>query len=328
MKKIREFWHERAIRLAATYLAIIMTLMILFSVIIYLIGSSNFERPLDRQADFDFYQLEIILQKHSNHAKAELVKSLVILNLIVLGAGIWVSLLLARLTLKPIEEIMDQQARFISDASHELRTPLTSLRLTNEIAERRTNFTTKQAQQLAHQNVEQVIKLQNLTDSLLQLARLGQIKAEISTINIKQLLKSTKTMFEPIAKQKNITIEIISPDVKIQTYPELVEQILKILLENAIKYSNENSSIILKIDRPQRDYRLSVIDQGVGICKDHINHIFERFYQVDTARCKSQHCGSGLGLSIAKTISDQFNLGLTVRSKRNKGSTFSFYLKS
>lgn len=328
MKKIREFWRERAVQLAATYLAIIMMLTIVFSIIIYIIGANNFERPLDSQPWSDFYQLETILQNHSDRAKAELAKSLIVFNLVVLGGGIWISLWLARLTLKPIEEVMERQTRFISDASHELRTPLTSLRLTNEIAERRTSFNTEQAQQLAHQNVEQVIKLQNLTDSLLQLARLGQIETEVATVNIKKLLESTRDSFAPIADQKAITISIVSPNVEIQTYPELIEQILKILVENAIKYSPEKSSIILKVDRPQRDYRLSVIDHGVGINKEHVEHVFERFYQVDKARCKSQQCGSGLGLSIAKTISDQFDFGLSVRSKPNKGSTFSFYLKS
>ena len=133
-------------RLAATYLAIIMALTILFSGIIYSISSSQFDRPFSDRPQgsgamqFDEFtrgSLQELLDERARQARAELLLSLIFLNIAVLLGGAVTSYVLARKTLEPIEAAMDSQAQFVSDASHELRTPLTALQLTNEVALRK-----------------------------------------------------------------------------------------------------------------------------------------------------------------------------------------------
>lgn len=335
--RLKSFFQARTTQLAITYLTIIMGLTITFSAIIYAVSTTYLNRPIERTShsqasDKDKLknsQLLVLFKEHSINAKNELLTSLFLLNGSVLLVGIWFSWILARQTLKPIEEAMGQQLRFISDASHEFRTPLTAMQTINEVALRRKDFTTEQAKQLASSNLDQAKKLHQLANSLLELLHAEQDQLELKPVQLKQIINDAVSTIQPQADAKQI--KLIIPETReiklmVLTKAELVSQLLRILLDNAIKYSPAKTTVRLKITKRNNELIITVADQGEGIAKQHLEHIFERFYQVDPARCKATQSGYGLGLSIAQSIDSRLNLNLAVRSKPGKGTTFSFKL--
>ncbi|HET7827871.1 MAG TPA: histidine kinase dimerization/phospho-acceptor domain-containing protein, partial [Candidatus Saccharimonadales bacterium] len=135
-------FHSAALRLTLWYLAIIMSVSLIFSVILYNVSSADLQRNAKRQLGYfnnflgpdDFNNYNLIRQRQLNEDKRNLKGSLVLFNLAVLAGGGAASYLLARRTLRPIEEALSVQSRFAADASHELRTPLTAIQTENEVA--------------------------------------------------------------------------------------------------------------------------------------------------------------------------------------------------
>lgn len=317
-------------RLAATYLAIIFCLTLIFSAVIYTISSSQFDRPLPLHGqvnhvyDFDDYTMNGVQQlfdERADQARANLLLSLFVLNVVVLVGGAFFSYFLARKTLEPIEKAMDAQSQFVSDASHELRTPLTALQVTNEVALRKKKLTIKEAKDLIGHNLAETVKLRTLSDALLGLA--GQKGADTSKtkVNVAEVVLDAVQTLEPLADSKHITVAHDIPAVNIMANQAALTQILRILLDNAIKYSPDGSTVALTV-ATDHDVSISVADQGVGIAPEHQAKIFDRFYRIDESRSSNHVEGSGLGLAIAKAIAERHGYTINVHSEAGKGSTF------
>lgn len=186
---------QRVRRLALSYLAVIMTLSLAFSVIIYAITSAQLNRPLppgehaQQPPEIIERQFSHRLEQRNSETRGSVIISLVVLNGVMLLVGYWLSLLLARRTLEPIERSIEQQAQFVSDASHELRTPLAALLLVNEIALRKSTLTEKKARQVLGQNVAEIKKLTELSNSLLDLAKSEGVVTDPELVNQPRLLK-------------------------------------------------------------------------------------------------------------------------------------------
>ena len=140
---------QRVRRLALSYLAVIMTLSLVFSVIIYIITAVQLNRPLppgehnQQPPELVERQFSRRLEQRNRETRGSVIVSLIVLNGVMLLIGYWLSVLLARRTLAPIERAMRAQVQFVSDASHELRTPLTALMTTNEVALRKKRWMRK-----------------------------------------------------------------------------------------------------------------------------------------------------------------------------------------
>ncbi len=315
-------------RLAATYLAIIMALTLLFSGIIFAISSSQFNRPLPRgsatqqlRAGQNDY-LQTLFERRAQEARAELIASLLIFNTAVLIAGGVFSYVLARKSLQPIEAAMESQARFVSDASHELRTPLAALQVTNEVALRKKKLTVADAKELIGYNLSETIKLRDLSEALLGLAR-HNVDTTKRDINIAEVVLDAVQTLQPLADEKHIVISHDVPALSLHANQSAMTQIVRILLDNAIKYSPEKSTVGIAAKKTDKDVTVSVVDEGVGIEQAHRSRIFDRFYRIDESRSSNNVSGSGLGLSIAKAIADRHGYRLELATgKRAKGSTF------
>lgn len=321
-------------RLAATYLAIIMGLTLVFSGVIYAISSSQFDRPLPPRGqngssfqlnDFTRSDLEQLFDQRADQARAELLLSLVILNLMVLLGGAFFSYFLARRTLQPIEAAMETQSRFVSDASHELRTPLTALQVTNEVALRKKKLSLAEAKELIGYNLAETVKLRSLSDALLSLAKQESGDRDRTEISLPETVLDAVQTLEPLAKDKKITLSHDIPAVTVTANQPAVTQIVRILLDNAIKYSPEKSVVELTVNAGQGTV-ITVHDHGPGIAPEHLPHIFDRFYRVDESRSSAYGQGSGLGLAIAKAIADRHGYEIRVESTLGKGSRFSLHL--
>jgi len=312
------------IRLTAWYLLIIMFISISFSMVIYRFLSVEVERfsrmqrfRIERRFD---YQADFELMKET---KQRIVLTLIIINgtiFILAGA---LGYVLAGKTLKPIQSMVDEQNRFISDASHELRTPLTSLKTAMEVNLRDKNLSLENAKILIGESINDVNKLQSLSEELLKLAQYEQPNGNLKfeTINLSTAIKEAISKTKLIAIQKEITITYKSKNYQISGNKYGLIDLIIILLDNAIKYSPNKSEIIISTKINDGSVLLSITDKGIGINEKDIPYIFDRFYRSDSARSKSNVGGYGLGLSIAKKIVSIHHGLINVESKPKKGTT-------
>lgn len=317
------------LRLTGTYLIIIMTMSIVFCAIFY--GTAS--RELDRRPrgngpgasslitpngdDIDDY-----LTQRAEEGRASLLGQLVIINVMMLAVGSLISYLLAERTLKPIEENMEAQTQFVSDASHELRTPLTAIRTMNEVALRDKKLTITQARQVIEENIQDVTRLQDLTDSMLGLLRDDDKTLLQQAVDLQLAVSDAMNAVVPQALEKHITIEDSVAHVSFQGNPQAIMQLATILLDNAVKYSPKKSTISVSSSQTSRHVTLSVQDQGIGMDKETVDQMFTRFYRADKARTQQGAKGYGLGLSIAKKIVDAHGGKIYVESTPGEGTTF------
>ncbi|QHU90792.1 hypothetical protein GWK74_04800 [Candidatus Saccharibacteria bacterium oral taxon 488] len=318
---------QRVRRLALSYLAVIMTLSLAFSVIIYAITSVQLNRPLppsehaQQPPELVERQFSRRLEQRNRETRGSVVMSLIVLNGVMLLVGYWLSLLLARRTLAPIERAMRAQVQFVSDASHELRTPLTALMTTNEVALRKKTLDEKKARVVFQRNIDEVEKLRELTDNLLQLTQVDNQQIEKQAVDMAKLVRDTVDRYQPVADKKQVALDMQVPSVTHTVAVAAVTQILGTLIDNAIKYSPLGGTVVIRLD----GQTLSVVDQGIGIAKQDQAKIFDRFYRSDEARTRGYGSGYGLGLAIAKAVADKNGYQLSVKSEAGQGSTFSLH---
>ena len=307
-----------------------MTMSLSFSAILYGVSAQQLDRQIsvteyiDEAGEFGpMPRVEQYLKGRIESSKANLIINISVLNAVMLVFGGAISYLLARRTLAPIEESIAAQARFVSDASHELRTPLTSLRLTNEIAARDPRMSLKEARELIASNLEEVIRLQNLSNLLLGFLTSDELVAKRETISLEQITKQAAHIVEPQSDKKFITVTIKADEATtIAGSKELITQALVAVLDNAIKYSPEHSTVTISETTTKRQVSLFIADQGPGINQAELDKIFQRFYRSDQARTRSEQSGFGLGLSIAKQLIEAHEGRVSVKSKEGQGSVF------
>ncbi len=334
LRALRQFLqpHARTIQLAASYLLIIMVMSISFSAVIYHTSAREIGRQLPPKSMYNQYIsndsdpfLEF-LEARISAGRHELFIRLLLLNLFVLGVGAMISYILARRTLEPIEEALEAQSRFASDASHELRTPLASIQAENEVALRNTRLTLARAKELLASNLEEVTHLQRLSDGLLHLARQESYTVKTEPISLSDITQECINHSLRSAEGKHISIEDNVRDTMVYANASGLEQIINILLDNAIKYSPEHSTITLSSGTSGKEGSVQIHDQGPGISPKDLPHIFERFYRADPARSSQQVSGHGLGLALAEKLITQQDGRIDVKTKPGSGATFTVVL--
>lgn len=321
------------LKLTAWYLLIIMLVSVAFSVAIYELLTQELDRVerMQRQRQilrfpFDFQQRfpRAIDPEIIEETKNRLIARLVLTNLAILGLAGVAGYFLAGRTLRPIGQMVDDQNRFITDASHELRTPLTSLKSEIEVGLRDKNLTTKEARELLESNLEEVNKLQYLSDNLIKLTKNGATKTVLEKVQLAQVVENAIQKVTTLARQKKIIIENHVKDHQLIAEGQSLTELFVVLLDNAIKYSDKNTTVMVDSRKSDDHVVARVKDQGMGIPKEEIPHLFDRFYRADKARSGAD--GYGLGLSIAKQIVEKHGGSIKVDSEVGKGSTFSIQL--
>lgn len=225
-----------------------------------------------------------------------------------------------------MERLENMRKEYVANVSHELRTPLTSIR---GLLEPLTDGMVKDEedkQRYYKIMLHEVVRLSRLISDMLKLSRLqsGADYTEYSRVDIKELLNDVVGSYTENAAQKGITLLLDADDVgDAMTDSGLVEQVLVILLDNAMKYTEPGGTITLSVKDGER-LLVSVADTGVGISEEDQEHIFERFYKVDKSHGEG---GTGLGLSIAATIIDRLQEKIKVHSIEGEGTRFTFTLK-
>lgn len=322
------------VRLTLWYLAVIMVLSVGFSVWIYNVSGNELSALQQRQQQVfkgnrfglpgDFTQFNRLQQIDQSEENIGL--NLLYFNLIILLAGGALSYLLAKRTLRPIEETMAAQARFTADASHELRTPLTAMRTELEVALRDKELKLAESKELHRSNLEEIEKLENLTNGLLKLAKQDGSATNFKPCSLEVIVKDAIAHVEARATKRNIAITPSIIDGKLIGDCWALTELVTVLLDNAIKYSPADTEVLVTTDMSRTHATISVQDHGAGIKASDLPYIFNRFYRVDTSRNKEKVDGYGLGLSIAKQIADAHKGVIAVKSKIGEGSIFTITL--
>ncbi len=330
MQNLKNFYnsHTQTIKLAATYLLVIMFLSFVFSLALYNASTRNLGRQKPPRSILGRAEtkreFEELLEARDQEIRNSVASSLVVLNLAMLVFGAGVSWLLARSALGPIEEIMDKQTQFVSDASHEIRTPLTVLQTTNEVALRNKKLKVSEARDVLSENLEEISKMRILSDSLLGLLG-SKNSVQISEVDVVKAAKNSVGKFKKQAEAKKIKLTANSLEQKFyaKTDQTKLEQILNIFLDNAIKYSGQNTEVSVSILDLKKSLQISVADQGPGIDSSERELIFERLYRADSSRNSE---GFGLGLAIAKQAAESIHAEISIASNQPQGSVFSIKL--
>ena len=261
-------------------------------------------------------QLEEASQKH---------ESLIVMVMISFWLiSTFASVYLARVSAKPLLESIQKQKAFVENASHELRTPLAVLQNRLESLFRKPEATILESSENIASSLEEVRNMRMLTTNLLNLARRDDgIVPEIGEVEV-AFFDQTFANYAIVAEEngKEFTYEnaVTKP---ILTDRTLLKQLMTILFDNAVKYTDEDGTIRLELALKDRDRQLvlRVLDNGPGISTLDKKRIFDRFYRVDKARTRQQG-GFGLGLSLAKQIADALKGTILVKDNKPKGTIF------
>lgn len=319
-----------ALKLASIYLAILISVTLFYSAMIFSASSSSIEQGLRRPysqrqnqylgpdlrdiiREIDDANREAVIQKTKN----ELVRRLIVMNLFIWTVGGIAGYYFALKTLEPIEESARKLEQFTADAAHELRTPLSAMRLENELYLSDKKQTLKMSNELARSNIEGIDSLTRLSEDLLVLTRgdVNEVKAEIV---IKDVLESVIDTLKPLAVSKNIDIEFKSSSKNTILANEAdIRRLFMAILENAIKYTASNNKVRVELTSVKSVSKIVISDNGPGIDEDHLAKVFDRFYRADSSRTES---GFGLGLSIAKEIVNKYQGTIGIKSQKGKGT--------
>ena len=218
---------------------------------------------------------------------------------------------IAKIIVKPVEESFEKQKQFISDASHELKTPLAVIEANADVLSDKVG----DSKWITYIQNE-VQSMNKLVNDLLVLAKMENTRnISYQKFDLSKEVNMSVSVFESMIYEKNIKIETnIDDGIGFYGEKEDIKQIVSILLDNAIKHTEENKKIIVNVYKDKSDIEIEVKNQGLPIPEEEKEKIFERFYRVDKARNRSEK-RYGLGLAIAKEIVEKYHGTIGVNSK-------------
>lgn len=272
--------------------------------------------------EIDEYQIQIIRNIDSEISSLrQLIFVFIIGILISLIITYYLAIYLTKKALVPIETAWNNQAKFIQDASHELRTPISIVSSKLERMLKHPNSTISDEVETISDAMSEIRRSKKMISDLLSLTKEEAItKLNISEVNIKNFIKDICVDYVDIAdiQEKEFDIYFNLKNETIFTDENKLRQLLLIFIDNAFKYTKEKDSISININQKDNTYtEIYIIDSGVGINKEDIPYIFDRFFRSENVRDKDID-GSGIGLSIAKMIAINLGAEISVKCENNK----------
>ena len=331
MRRLRPFTRARLI-LTLWYTAFCMALIVLLNFGAFSAQANSFGVGGNPQLQISPKDSAVLVSPTSSYTttlsdinkRFGVVLFTVDLALIVLSVGF--GYILSAITLRPLQKSMEEQEEFAQEASHELRTPLSVINLELE-ALKRTEKNIPPSYRTAFSHIdEEVTRMSGLVDGLLTLVSPDdtQFLKPFRPFELSAIVRKAFVQRQKLAKQKNMTYEFSSAfERKVTGNPADIEQVVLILLDNAIKYSHKGGKVLVTVQEVKDKALIQVSDTGQGIAAKDLPHIFKRFYRGRTrSDAKTAEEGLGLGLAIANKRVQQHGGKITVNSEAGKGTTF------
>lgn len=253
---------------------------------------------------------------------------LIITVLISMGLVFISSWLLSKAAIAPIKAAWQKQLDFTADASHELRTPLSTIQTNLDVVLNNPDATIEsQMKWLENIKIENK-RMSNLVSNLLLLSRADTNEAIMNkeSLDLSTLVSEVVMTYSTVAEHHELTLtSTVQETISMRGDKDKIKQLLVILIDNAIKYNTPNGTVHIVLSRNESCAIIEISDTGIGIESEDIKRVFDRFYRGKQARLYNSD-GSGLGLSIAKLISEEHEGKITAKSQTGKGTTFKIVL--
>lgn len=271
------------------------------------------------------YKLEILANIDSEMNSINGVRRSIIFSLIILIiVAIIFSTYLASRVIKPIKEAYEKQVYFVQDASHEMRTPLAVIKGKLELLANSWGDKIDDHFEHISKMMSEVRGLEKLNSDLLLLSKEDlDLSVNISEFYLDDFINDVSEFYIDLAEIKEKNFNVIKPEkeIKVEWDYNKIKRAVIILIENAFKYTNEKGHIQLIVEEFNKNIKITVKDDGIGIKQEEQKRIFDRFYRSEGVRGKNIS-GTGIGLSLLKSISKNFGIKLKVNSEDGKGSEF------
>lgn len=257
-----------------------------------------------------------------------LIYTFICVAFVTLFAIFFVSRFFANKAIQPIKDAFDKQTQFIGDASHELKTPLAVISTNVDVMLSNGDASINAQSKWLYYIKSEVERMTKLTNDLLYLTQVNysDVKMLYSDFNISEAVESSILTMEAVVFENHILLNYnIEPNLTLKGNDEQIKQVIMILLDNALKYTEPKGKINLTLKKDNNNIILSLTNTGKGIPEEHQARIFDRFYRVDKSRSRNSG-GYGLGLAIAKAIVEQHGGKVFVYSVLNESTTFKIEL--
>ena len=229
-----------------------------------------------------------------------------------------------------LKDLEATRRSFVANVSHELRSPLTSMKGFLEAMQDGT-IGPEEHEKYIGVVLSETRRMAGMVNDLLDLARIesGKTALKLEIFDINELIRRTLITFEARIYEHHMEVDVkfAQEQYYVEADSAQISQVLRNIIDNAIKYSPDDSKLRIATYAMRREIYVSIQDSGQGIPEEDIPHVFDRFYKVEKAHTPTKQSGTGLGLSIVKRIIDQHNQTITLKSAKGKGSTFTFTLK-
>ncbi len=226
-----------------------------------------------------------------------------------------------------IEKSYENQKQFVSDASHELRTPIAVIKGYASMVNRWGKEDPSVLEESLKAIEDESRSMQSLVESLLFLARRdkGNMEMDREVFNIKDFMTEILKESDLIGTDHKIN-GVLEYDGNIFASHDKLKQAIRIFIDNSMKYTPAQGEINIRLEAAINDIYIVIQDNGIGISKEDLPHIFERFYRADQARTRNKKGGTGLGLAIARVIIEQHEGSINIESEIEKGTTITLIL--
>lgn len=256
-----------------------------------------------------------------------LAATLSLVGIFVLAILFVINLFFSRWALSPVDTAWRKQRQFVADASHELKTPLTVIMANNAILQSNPESSISNQSQWIESTQRESERMQTLVNDMLELAQLNDMQrtqAELTDVDVSDLVEKTALQFESVAYEHGVELVTdITPDLHIQGELPRLQRMASTLIDNACKYSKIGEAISVCVRRDGKNALISVNNSGNVIDPEDLPHVFDRFYRADKSRTSSGH---GLGLAIAQEIAHTHGGMIVVSSTEEAGTTFTVTL--
>ncbi|MGL5316242.1 MAG: sensor histidine kinase [Peptostreptococcaceae bacterium] len=272
------------------------------------------------------YKIQVIRNIDSEISSLKQLISIFLMGILIsVMITYFIALYLTKKALIPIETAWNNQAKFIQDASHELRTPITIISSKLESMLKSPDNTVSDEVENIADAMRETRRVKKMISDLLSLTKEEAItKVNLENINIEDLINEICNDYIDIAEiqEKKFTVETDLKNKEVLTDRNKLRQLILIFVENAFKYTKKYDSISIKVrENTNNTISLFVMDSGIGIKKEDIPHLFDRFFRSENVRNEDID-GSGIGLSIAKMISLNLKVKIKVTSEQNQQTIF------